>query len=372
MLKKVKLAALAGCVVLQSSPVSAGYIPNSSGVANGHYTDQDTRMVCGELSSAYGTGHSFSRETMGGVYKIGVTKYATTAAGLNSVATTHILNRSFLDFTVIGADPFLGTTPALKNHNYIFGGNLPSSGGSNEFFKYDGSSFSGPTAMDGGLISGRAGMAGTPIGNNEVFLLGGYSGPAGSGTVLKDTFIFNRSDNSFTAKEPMPVGLQNAKTLPSGSGANVSWVYVVGGATIAGSQSNNRKIYRYDKTPNKWIVLQDAAGNDLQIPGTRTIEVASVQGAMLILTQSEDDASMIAYRFTHPSTAPGMVTYNPGGLGSGKGALLTPTTYNLPLRARSGFGLLRCSPDAWVIGGTSGHGPSFSDRSKYVDKLTRY
>jgi hypothetical protein len=368
------------CVALAitiSTPALAGYDTTSPPVTLGHYTDLDTRMVCGDMTSAYGTGHAFSRETYGGVYKIGVTKYATSTAGVSSLTTAHILNRKYLDFTVIGADPFVGTNPALKNRNYIFGGNLPS-GGSNEFFKYDSSGFSGPSLMGGGLISGRAGMIGTPVGNNGIFLFGGYSGAAGSGPVVKESFLFDRVSETFTPLEPMPIGLQNAKALPSGApisgGWGVSWVYVVGGSTVTGSQSDNRKIYRYDIAANKWIVLQDGAGNDLQIPGTRTMEIASVQGAMLVLTQSEDDGSMIAYRVTHPST----VTYGPGpsgtlaALGAGKGASIATTSYNVPLRARGGFALLRCSPDAWVIGGTYGHGPSFSDRSKVVDKLTRY
>lgn len=355
----------------------------------GHNQGQDSNMVCGSLLNN-GAGYAFSRLSMypgqaTGSYNLNnfyrVVKYQTSASGVTAsliggalgTGNPFALPRKYLDATIVGADPFNGTDPALINNSYVFGGYGPA-GFSNEYFRFNETQGfrlpSSPYAVVGAAPStiandlivpsgGRAGMAGVPIGNNQIMLVGGYNASG----VKSDVYIYNRLSNQWTAKASMPVALKGMRLLASGGNGIVSYVYAVGGSPSAGGQSDNRKIYRYDLVQDKWIVIQDANGVDLSIPGSRTVEIASVQGKMAILTQSEDEVAMIGYTFNHPTT----VDYSTH---TGKGSVLTSVRFEVPDRARGSFALLRCSPDAWVIGGSYGHGPTFNDRSKLVDKFT--
>jgi hypothetical protein len=354
------------------------------GGAAGFYADQDNKMVCGapSASTSPGIGYAFNRYQLGSSDTLVAMHYQVSGTGVVSSNPGKVLNRPTVNFTAVGADPYPGTDPSVKNNVYIFGGGRGGIAFTNEFFQYNASGFinhdntsisptptpaNSPYRMGNGAISGRAAMGGVPVGGNKIFLFGGHDGAS----VRTEAYLFDRVSKNWAALASMPLGLQNARTLAAGGATGVSWVYAVGGAGIIGADSLNRKIFRYDLNVDKWIVLQDVNGNDISIPGTDALEIASVQGAMLILTHGNGgaDPAMNVYRFTHPST----VTYGATGvLGTGKGATLTVTTFNVSARARSGFALLRCSPDTWVIGGSFGHGSSFSNRGAFVEKLTRY
>jgi hypothetical protein len=334
-------------------------------------------------------GYAFNRYQVGASDTLVAMNYQVSGTGVASSNPSQALNRRTVNFTAVGADPFPNTDPAVKDYTYIFGGGR-SGVFSNEFFRYNGSAFANydgltisatPTAsnspyrMGSGLISGRAAMGGVSVGGNKILLFGGHDA-AGMRT---EAYLFDRTTGAWTALSNMPVALQNARTLAaagpsvfaSGGASGVSWVYVVGGSGIVGSDTENRRIYRYDLNVDKWIVIQDSSGHDLMIPGNNTVEIASVQGAMLVLTQgsaSASDPDMHVYRITHPST---MLYAGAGLLGTGKGATLTDTSITVPARARTGFALVRCNPDTWVIGGIFGHGSTFSNRGTLVDKLTR-
>ncbi len=385
---------LANAVLMAIQPAAyAGFTPNTAsiapnGVANGFFRTQDSKMVCGDLATA--NGYAFTRKQLGASDTIGVVKYQTGLNVTSSVpsGTNHILPRQMMNFTVIGADPYPNTDIGEKNNTYIFGSGRGTSAASysNAYYRYNSAGFQdgngGPisttnTLMGNGLITPRAAMSAANLGHNKILLFGGFD----SQGTRTDAFIFDRVSKQWTSIAPTPFALQDARLLsaagpsafPSATSlgqSGVSWVYAVGGSGDPAQPTANRKIYRYDIIVDKWIVIQDANGVDIQIPGTHPVEIASVQGAMLIITEGEDGSSMVVYKLTHPS--PGTVVYA-SGLGTGKGATLTATTYadGPQPRTRGGFALLRCSADAWVIGGAFGHGPSFSDRGRYVEKLTR-
>jgi hypothetical protein len=376
-------------------PVYAGFTANTAsgapnGVANGFIRTQDSKMVCGDMAAA--NGYAFTRQQLGASDTLGVVKYQTGTNVTSSMPSgpNHVLQRQMMNFTVIGADPYANTDIGEKNITYIFGGGRGTSSVSysNAYYRYNSAGFQDGngdpisntnTLMGNGLITPRAAMSAANLGHNKILIFGGFD----SQGTRTDAFIFNRLSKQWTSISPTPFALQDAKLLSAGGPstfpsltllgpAAVSWVYAVGGSGDPAQPSANRKIFRYDINADKWIVVQDANGVDIQVPGTYPVEIASVQGAMLIITQGEDGSSMVVYKLTHPS---GAIVYGspPGALGTGKGATLTATNYpdGAQPRARDGFALLRCSADTWVIGGAYGHGPSFSDRGRYVEKLTR-
>lgn len=362
-------AALALGIAVLASPANAAFsvAPNT---AIGLYETMDAKLTCGKVgTSGYGDGYAFVRN-QAGTGQIAVTKYATTATGVTSTSMgggTHILPGSLNAFSVTSVAPF--NSGSGDDTIYMFGGVKPGPTYSNSWYKYKPSGFlagfSTPTAM--GSIPARAGIAAVPINATEILLIGGYDASGARSEVYK----FDVGTGTFSAPlAPLPAPLQNAKTIISGTDPD-RWIYVVGGdATVNSASNGNRFIYRYSVQSNTWITLKDSAGNPLQLPTTATrgqqLAASSVQGAMLILVQSGfsgpgNGQEMTAFRFTHPTDP-----------ATGNGATLTTRVYNVPTRSRDGFGLLRCSPDAWVIGGTNGHGPSFQNRGNYVDKLTRY
>ncbi len=375
-------------------PAYAGFTANTAsgapnGVTNGFFRTQDSKMVCGDMATA--NGYAFTRKQLGASDTLGVVKYQTGTNVTSSVptGTNHILQRQMMNFAVIGADPYPGGSATEKNNTYIFGsGRGPSSPSySNAFYRYNAAGFQDGngapisvtnTLMGNGLVSPRAAMSAANLGFNKILLFGGFD----SLGTRNEAYIFDRVSKQWTPLAPTPFALQDARTLSAAGPSNfangtlgqsgVSWVYALGGSGDNAQPTANRRIFRYDINVDKWIVVQDANGVDIQIPGTFPVEVASVQGAMLIITHGEDGSSMVVYNLTHPS--PGAIVYgSPGALGTGKGAKLTATIYpdGAQPRTRDRFALLRCSADAWVIGGAYGHGPSFSDRSRYVEKLTR-
>jgi hypothetical protein len=355
-------------------------VPDIAGT-EGFYGDAAQKMVCGNIpSTGLGLGYGFRRFQSGPADVLKAIHYQTTLTGVNSSAASHPdLQRGTYDFSVVGMAP---NDPLGRV--FVIGGK-GSSGFVGEYFKYGSSGFSAPsntpvpavpdatTKFAAGLVSGRAGLGASVIDGTNFLLFGGYdAGGMRSEVFSVDVGSSHSSPHTWTAKAPMPIPLKNPRALPSGGSGTISWVYVVGGGTAPGIDNNNRRIFRYNISgpyADQWFAVKDSTGSDLIIPGTRQIEIASVQGTIMVLTQSEDEQSMVAYRVTHPINE---VPAGPGMLGAAKGATLTATNFPVPLRSRSGFGLLRCSPDAWVVGGATGHGSTFSNRGKYLDKLRRF
>ncbi len=380
---KIKLVGLMTAILLcsgQAHSASLQSVPDVSG-SEGFYGDAAQKMACGNIpTSGYGLGFGFRRFQWGAADVLKANHYQTTTTGINSTVAPHPdLQRGMYGFAVVGMAPY-------DPHGRVFVlGGIGSSGFVGEYFKYDSSGFTTPsnlavpaapdatTKFAAGLVSGRTGLGASVIDGTNFLLFGGYD----SGGMRSEVYSVNvgnslTTPHTWTAKAAMPIPLKSPRALPSGASGTINLVYVVGGGTAPGIDNNNRRIFRYNVTgpyADQWFAVKDSAGNDLIIPGTRQVEIASVQGAIMILTQSEDEQGMVAFRVTHPNNE---VAAGPGMLGSAKGATLTATNFPVPLRSRSGFGLLRCSPDAWVVGGATGHGSTFSNRGKHLDKLRRF
>ena len=341
------------------SALLVGFTPfPDTNIPNTQYAD--SRMVCSAQPSANtGTAYSIRRKYVSGNAVTGAVRYDMTPAGVSATdltsaeVTTPTHPNSWLDYSVVG---FAGYDNTGAKGLIVFGGRGGSNTYSSTYLRFKpGSGFGSPQSM--GPVSPRAGMAVTAVSARKVILMGGYDG---AWSPKADIFEFDEPSGTITAVPTnMPVPLANAKTLVSNGG---NWIYVIGGGTGANGDAN-RRIYRFDATTKAWTTIKKsaAAGDDLLIPGMGEVQLASVQGSILILTN--DTTSSV--------TGAGMTVYklNPPAAGGSIGSL-TAKFFPVAPRARGSFSMVRCGADTWAIGGTYGNGPSFSDRTLYVDKLS--
>jgi Galactose oxidase, central domain len=389
LLSTTLLAGISAGLFAEVMTANAGTLNQTSTppVTIGFRSNVDSKLICTKIEVAgirqgQGSGYAFTRGQSGPNYNIFATEYRTKPSGVDSFATGHILQKPLMGFAAASNFNFIGNTS--NGVAYIFGGRVPisssyPSGFTNEYFTYKPNTVDGFFNGDGSPVSAasthmpfpaRAGIAAVGIDNGKFFVFGGYDGNG----VRAESYIFNPLGNVWTQVADMPLSLQNASVLISGTAAD-RWIYVVGGTWVTNANSNeNRKIFRYSVASNQWITLK-SSGTDIQLPPQsdtgNKVSIASVQGAMLILTEAGpwsgagSGSSMNAYRFTHPTNS-----------STGNGSIMTTQVFDDPVRhvprLRDNFEVLRCSPNAWVIGGDYGHGPSFSDKGAFVDKWTRY
>lgn len=216
-----------------------------------------------------------------------------------------------------------------------------------------------------GKAGARAGAVALPSSNGKIYLFGGAQG---GNTLLDQVLEFDPQTEQFTNKTmTMPVAFHGARGMTKAVGTN-NFMYLVGARTIAYG-APNYLIYRFDVATGTTITVMDA--NNPSVP----LSIAPGSGYPMVTWDPSGNVRVIAASgngssgpWTWGNIQAWILSDNYSGPNNGR-ATLAAAPYTNAVRARDMAGAVKCGSSTYLIGGTYGHGTTFQNRGKLVDRL---
>jgi Galactose oxidase, central domain len=273
--------------------------------------------------------------------------------------TGHSLPGKRQDFAVASLANAAGTANTI----YLFGGRNAGTDFGDIYAYTPGVGFN-PVSLS--LPTPRSAMTAVPA-LGKIYLFGGLQGSA----IVPDVLAFDPTANTITKIATLAPGFHSARGMTKAVGTK-HYIYLVGAKTTA-QGGPTYGVWRFDPNPGsqantiKQLVDKNNPSQKLNVPnapasptitwdpsGTIRILAASGFGSQGNKTWGGIDAWILTDQI--------------GGSQDGH-AQLAAAPYAAPARARDVFGAVKAGSATYIVGGTYGHGPTFHDRSKLVDRL---
>lgn len=252
-------------------------------------------------------------------------------------------------------------TPATGNSVVFLFGGRNGGGDLADIHAYDPVTFTFSPVTDSSgspvlLPSPRSGVTAVSSGG-MIWLFGGHSGTQ----VLNEVLVFNPNSKAISSKPPMAKGFYAARAMVKAVGP-AHHVYFVGAKLISGG-GPSYEVYRYQTIPASGPLLTVLNGQ----AGGAPIQSAAYPATPMVTWDPSGTVRLIAGTGSGFSAGRLVDTYSSGT--ANPTATLSPAPYNVPARSRDMAGAVKCGANAYLIGGSYGHGPSLQDRSRLLDRL---